>query len=108
MGVNVAFLGKGWRLARVVPASDVYCDSETAVWDLCEGCANERGWLAMDGSEQDPICPWMREAGEYNGRPMVGIYEGPNNQRFRQCVHWQEPKPKTDKQIRAEGQMALF
>lgn len=108
MGVDVASLGDGWVLARIVPASDIYSDSETAVWDLCEGCAEERGWLAIDGSERDPICPWMLEAGEYDGKPMVGIYKGPNRQRLTQCVYRREPKPKTDKEIRAEGQMALF
>lgn len=105
--VDVALLGPEWHVEKTVPASDVYSDSETAIWDMCPGCANERGWLEVEHAH-GPMCQWMYEAGEYDGKPMVDLWVGPNGLRFTQCHHRREPWVEGEHHERSEGQMALF
>ena len=105
--IDTAFLGPEWKLARMEPASKFYADSETAIWDLCPGCADERGWLAME----NPVgkqCPWMHEAGEYPGKPMVDVWEGPDGKRFEQCHYRREMWVKEEEDKTCEGQTSLF
>lgn len=105
--IDTAFLGPEWKLAGTVPASEVYADCETAIWDMCPGCVDERGWLEMVDPQGD-ICPWMHEAGEYGGKPMVDRWEGPDGQGFHQCHHRREPWDREEEATQCEGQTALF
>ena len=105
--LDTAFLSSEWRLTETVPASAVYADSETAIWDLCPGCADERGWVAMDAA-RGTICPWMLEAGEYPGKPMVDVWEGPDGQGFEQCHYRREMWVKEEEDKTCEGQTSLF
>lgn len=105
--IDTAFLGPEWHIERTVPASDVYTDAESAIWDLCPGCVDERGWLECIDEHGD-ICPWMDEAQEYDGKPVVDCWVGPNGQHFTQCHYrrelWLQDEPEVPV---LEGQMAL-
>lgn len=105
--VDTAFLEPGWRLRGTVPASDVYSDSESAIWDLCPGCVDERGWLGIDNATGD-MCPWMYQATEYDGKPMVDVWEGPDGKRFEQCHYRREPWIQEEEYEQCEGQQQLF
>lgn len=46
-------------MTEAIRPSSVFEYSEIALYHLCRGCPNERGWLLMDGSERDPVCEGM-------------------------------------------------
>ena len=105
--VETAFLGPDWKLRGTYPASDLYSDSETAIWDLCPGCADERGWLEVDNAEGG-MCPWMYEAGECPGKPTVDVWDGPNGHVIAQCHYRRELWAKGYESIMCEGQQSIF
>ena len=104
--IDTAFLGHEWTLRGTVPASEVYADSETAIWDMCQGCANERGWLEVENAH-GRICPWMHEAGEYMGKPMVDVWDGPGGRKMRCHYRKEKPPRRPSGHKNARGQQVL-
>ena len=77
---------EGWHLEGTVPASAVYRHGEEAIWDLCPGCRDERGWLdILAGEEHGEMCPWMDEAMTYDGMPMVDVWTTPEGKTRHTC-----------------------
>lgn len=104
--VDTSFLGPEWHIEKMVPASDIYSDCETALWDLCPGCADERGWLAMV-NERGSMCEWMQEASDYKGKPMVDLWIGPDGQHFEQCHYRRSPWLAYEESRKCDGQTEL-
>ncbi len=105
--IDTAFLGPEWRLARTEPASRFYADCETAIWDMCQGCADERGWLAMERPVGNQ-CSWMHEASTYDGLPMVDVWECDDGQWFTQCHYRRELWVMEEEDKMCEGQTSFF
>ena len=108
MFIDTAFLGPEWRLDGIYPASKFYSCSEEAIWDMCPGCVDERGWLEIDNASGH-ICKWMDQAANYDGTPMVGKWvNDKTGEWFTQCYYRREYWVQEEIDERCEGQQALF
>lgn len=106
--LDTSFLGPEWHLEDVYPASKFYANSEEAIWDMCPGCVDERGWLEIEHA-QGEICPWMDQAANYNGKAMVGKWvNDKTGEWFTQCYYRREPWVQEEEEKQVDGQMALF
>lgn len=108
MFIDTAFLGQEWRLDGIYPASKFYSCSEEAIWDMCPGCVDERGWLEIDNA-RGHICKWMDQAANYDGTPMVGKWvNDKTGEWFTQCYYRREAWIQEEIDERCKGQEPLF
>ena len=97
-----------WRWVCMASASDHFPDQYEALDHLCRGCTQERGWVDMIHPRGN-ICPWMDEAQQSDGKPMMDVYEDAEGHWLRVCHYRKDPKPRGPRGHRkARGQQALF
>lgn len=99
--------GRHWRWVCCAPASNYFSDQYEALDHLCRGCTKENGWVDMVHPRGN-ICPWMDEAQQYDGKPMVDVYEDDEGHWKLVCKYRKErKKPSARGHRKAKGQTAL-
>lgn len=96
-----------WKLIRTARASDYFPDQYEALDHLCRGCTQEKGWVDMI-HPRGRICTWMDEAQQYDGKPMVDVFEDEDGHLRLRCKYRKDrKKPRRRGHRNASGQTAL-